>query len=123
MTPPPTIAPARAADHGSATIWVLTASAVVLAVTLAVTSVATAYAARQRAAAAADLAALAGATRVLGPDACATAQRVAAANGARLAACADDGTSVLVTAVADLPGALTALAPGATARARAGPAP
>jgi uncharacterized membrane protein YdjX (TVP38/TMEM64 family) len=87
-------------ERGSATIWTLTAAALVLAVAYAGVLVAAAYGARQRAA----------------------AERVAAANGAQLAACSYDATSVAVTAAVPVPPALRGLGAGpATARARAGP--
>jgi secretion/DNA translocation related TadE-like protein len=109
-------------ERGSATIWTLTAAALVLAVAYACVLVAAAYGARQRAAAAADLAALAGAARLADGDPCAAAERVVAANGAQLAACSYDATSVAVTAAVPVPPALRGLGAGpATARARAGP--
>lgn len=116
-------------QRGSATIWVLAAGALVLAVTYAAVLLAAVAAARQRAAAAADLAALAGARVALagagGADAdpCAEATRAAALNGARLDRCTATGDGVLVRASVSLPGPLTAFGTGTVgASARAGPA-
>ncbi|WP_338063870.1 Rv3654c family TadE-like protein [Actinomyces ruminis] len=82
-----------------------------------------AQAAGGRARAAADLAALAGATAltsVVAPaDPCATAQQVAQANGAELAACTLDGEDVTV-AVA-VPTRILGIPRRADAAARAGP--
>jgi secretion/DNA translocation related TadE-like protein len=77
--------------------------------------------ARQRAETGADLAALAGAAKVLqGPDTvCASVVRVAVANGADVQSCSVVGTDVLVTVTAR---AGTGLFAGiGTGRARAGP--
>ena len=77
-----------AGDRGSATLWVLS-GCVLLFLAGAVASARTeAVLARHRAETAADLAALAAATRLgTGGDPCAAAQPIAAANGARLAGC------------------------------------
>ena len=92
-----------------------------LVVALAVGAAEGLVVAHRRAQAAADLAALAGASALArGEDRCAIAATVAAANGARLTACLPAGREVLVTvSVAGPrgPGGVAEL----TARARAGP--
>jgi secretion/DNA translocation related TadE-like protein len=79
--------------------------------------------ARQRAAAVADLAALAAAQRALEGEsvACASASRTAAADGAAVLRCALDGEVAEVLAQVRPPGLLGRLG-AATSRARAGPA-
>lgn len=98
-------------------MWVVFACAALCAVFLALLAVAQAVQARHRAGAAADLAALAASDEALlgRAEACATARRVAAAQGARLTRC------TLAGEVSDL--TVTARAGGFTVevRARAGP--
>jgi secretion/DNA translocation related TadE-like protein len=116
-------------DRGSAAVWVLACSAVVLAVGAVVVVQTLAVLARHRAEAAADLAALAAAGRIgAGGDPCAAARVVAAANGATVRACrvsldpsGRSGTvRVQVSARVDLP----LVGPRQTgARARAGRLP
>ena len=108
--------------RGSASVYVLTAAAVVLLAGTAATLIGSAVVARHRAAAAADLGALAAAGSAhLGPaEACATAGRVVRANGARLAGCRVEGPDAVVTA------AVRPAGPGArwgeaVVSARAGP--
>jgi secretion/DNA translocation related TadE-like protein len=86
-------------DRGSATVWVLMCSLVVIAVTVVLALVATAALVRHRAATAADAAALAAAARLLEPPtvACAAARHLAEANAARLARCVVGGDAVTVT--------------------------
>lgn len=112
-------------DEGSATIWVLAASGLLVAVAYAVMLLASVQATRQRAEAAADLAALAGAQAgARGADACSAARSVAAADGAELETCAVLGAVVAVTAAARLPPALSSVGGGwVRSRARAGPVP
>lgn len=88
------------ADRGSSSVYVLTAAAVVLLAGMAATVVGSAVVARHRAGAAADLGALAAAASAQqgSGSACAVAQRVVRANGARLAGCRQVGADVLVTA-------------------------
>jgi secretion/DNA translocation related TadE-like protein len=76
-------------DDGAASIYVLTTAMLLAAVSVPVAVVATGLAAHREAVKAADLAVLAGAQRSLydADAACATAVRVAAANGGRLARC------------------------------------
>lgn len=105
-------------DRGSATVWSLGAIAVLCVVFGAVLALGQAVAVRHRAAGAADLAALAAADHWAegGAGACGRAERVAAAQGARLARCAIVGETSDVTA-----GAGRGLF-AAEVRARAGPA-
>ena len=86
------------------------------------TSLAAVAVARQRAAAVADLAALAAAARSLDGQtaACDRAVRIALANGGRVLACRLAGEQVSVTAQVRPPGVLGGLG-SASARARAGP--
>lgn len=112
-----------AEERGSATVWVVALSGVLAAIGVAAVLVGVAVIGRHRAAAAADLAALAAAERAVrgDPAACAVAEQVAGANGARLAACTVGGGAVVEVAVA-VPvrlGPLGVLDAGA--RARAGP--
>jgi len=106
-------------DRGSASLWLL---GVALAVLLLAGTVAMAgglLVARHRAQSAADLSALAGAVRAVeGADAaCAAAERIVRANGARMLACRVDGLDVVITALVDGPSGWGA----AKASARAGP--
>ncbi len=114
---------ARRAETGSATVWVILAMALLAAVTAGALLLADVAAARQRAAAAADLAALAGAMAAeRGADPCAAATRVAAADGAHLPGCSVAAGIVLVTASVPLPPAVAALGRAeVSVQARAGP--
>ncbi len=111
-------------ERGSATLWVLSLVLIVWAAGTLVVATGVVLAARHQAGGAADLAALAGADRVLsGPDtACGTAARVAQRNRARLTQCRVLGSEVEVVVQVDTPDFLGRLPP-ATGRARAGPAP
>ena len=110
-------------DRGSATVVVLAAVAVVLAMTVGALSVVSAVVAAHRAQAAADLAALAAAAVFVRGEpsaaACGRGADVAARNGARLAACRTwpDLSVELVVQVE----ARMARVGTATARSRAGP--
>ena len=111
-------------DVGAASVLVLAVLMVALVLVGAVGGLSGAVLARHRAAAAADLAALAGADVLTGRapgGACAVAAGVAAANGAWLGSCAADGADLLVSVLVLPPAPLAALGP-ATGRARAGPA-
>lgn len=92
----PVGAPVR--DRGSATVWAVVVATVLVAVFGGVLLLGQAVVARHRAAAAADLSALAAAaTWAHGPEAaCATALRVAAAQGARVTGCVLSGEVVEV---------------------------
>ncbi len=105
-------------DRGSATVWSLGAIAVLCVVFGAVLALGQAVVVRHRAAGGADLAALAAADHWAegGTEACARAERLAAAQGVRLMRCAIVGDTSDVTAAAGR-------APfTAEVRAKAGPA-
>ncbi|MCX4907681.1 Rv3654c family TadE-like protein [Streptomyces sp. NBC_00878] len=105
-------------DRGSATVWTVGAIAVLCVVFGALLAMGQAVVTRHRAGGAADLAALAAADRWMdgGTEACAQADRVARAQGARVVRCAVQGEISDVTVAAGR-GPLTA-----EVRARAGPA-
>jgi secretion/DNA translocation related TadE-like protein len=89
------------AETGSASIVVVALTGLLVLLGVAATFVVATVAAHRRVQAAADLAALAGATSAQSAsadDPCAAAARVAAGNGARLSSCQLVGTDVLVTA-------------------------
>lgn len=114
----------RAGERGAGTVLVLAVAAVVVTLLLGALALLSVVLAGHRAAAAADLAALAAATALDGERdpgrACAAAERLAAANGARVTSCIVRGAEVwLATAVdPDWRGL-----PQAAARSRAGPPP
>lgn len=114
---------ARRRDEGSATVWTLGLAVLMMAFVYSVLLVCVAVGARHRAEAAADLAALAGASAAqAGDDGCAAAARVATANVALLSRCVV-GTDRTVTVEVQivLPRALSRWSPGPTrATARAG---
>lgn len=110
----------RTAQRGSATVHVLTVVLLLTALTLGVAGFAGLAAAKHRAAAAADLAALAAASAPV--DGCALAGATAARNGGRLTRCVRTGVEVMVTVVVRAR-APFGLRPALQARARAGPAP
>jgi len=112
-------------DRGAGAVLAVCLVAVTLAATAAAFAWVGAVVARQRADAAADLAALAAAAEAMrGGDGCAAAQRVAAAMSARAVSCqvGPDGTADVLTEV-DLPSRLLRRLdlPDARGRARAGP--
>lgn len=75
-------------DGGSASIWVLACCALLMLVAVATTLQSLAVLARHRAESAADLAALAAAEQIgVGAGECSAAERVAAANRARVLSC------------------------------------
>lgn len=111
----PAHGPAR--ERGSASVLVLALVAVTVALATLLGLLASAHAARGRAQAAADLAALAGAQRaVAGGAACGLAREVATRNGAGLDRCRQLPGAVVEVA-ASVPGVWGV----ATAAARAGP--
>jgi secretion/DNA translocation related TadE-like protein len=112
----------HARDTGSATLWVVTAMAVVLCVTAVSGSAGIVAVERHRADAAADAAALSAAGRVLtGPGpACAAAAGIARTDGAALTRCGLDGAAAQVEVAVTLPGVLRRFG-SAVGRARAGP--
>lgn len=93
----------RRSDDGSATIWALNASALLGLVAIVTLMLSAGFVAHRKAAAAADLAAVAGATRSLTDQrlACSAAEQVAAENGATLRSCSLQGESLLVYVVVD----------------------
>ena len=90
--------PGSGCDRGSASVLVVAVLALVAAMTFAALQLAAVSVSRHRAAAAADLAAIAGA--VASPTTpvaiCGLARHVASLNGAEVTECRPDGTSVLV---------------------------
>lgn len=119
-------------DTGSATVLVLGLAAVLALVAVLAVGVTGADVARHRADGAADLAALAAATRALDGEgaACRAAARTAALTGARAVSCRLDGDVATVVVEARLPGRLEVLrplhvtaraGPGATSRPRSVP--
>ncbi|PRY43166.1 secretion/DNA translocation related TadE-like protein [Geodermatophilus tzadiensis] len=104
-------------ERGSATVWTVALAGVLAAIGLAAVLVGAAVVARHRAGSAADLAALAAASRAVAgdPAACDTAGEVARANGAALTACTvGDGAVVEVDVAVTVP-----LGPLGTRTARA----
>ena len=113
----------RRDERGSGTVYALGVIAVLLAAAVGIAGLIQAQSATGRARAAADLAAISGATvlsSVVAPgDPCAMAQRVAAANGASVSACSVAGEDVTVSVV--VPTTILGRPCQATAQARAGP--
>ncbi|MDP9393968.1 MAG: flp pilus-assembly TadE/G-like family protein [Actinomycetota bacterium] len=114
--------PGSADQTGSATAWVLTVAAVMIAAATALLGYAGAVVARHRAESAADLAALSAASTLHEGTAaaCVHAARVAGTAGGRLMSCRVTGQVVDVEVRAPLAGDRLAV-PAARARARAGP--
>ncbi len=109
-------------ERGAATLIVLAMSGLLMFVGLALAGVAAIVLTQRSAQAAADLAALAGASAaVSGGDACAAAGEIAEANGAALADCELTGVVVTVAVQVDGP-RLADRRYDVTAEARAGPA-
>lgn len=123
MTGEPGRRPLPTGEAGVAAVLMLALASVLVLVGSLFGGVAAVAVARQRAAATADLAALAAADEVLsGPAAaCARAERVAAYNASLLRSCVLIGEQVLVVAEVRPPGPLGWLG-AASASARAGPA-
>jgi secretion/DNA translocation related TadE-like protein len=107
----------RRGQTGAATLLTVQMAGLLLFVALALAGALTLVVDHRRAQAAADLAALAGASS---PEGCAAAARISAANSARLASCWAVGADVVVTVTVD-----SRMWAGWTvslgARARAGP--
>ncbi len=112
-----------AGDRGAAAVLVLALAGLLALLGATTAAVAAVAVARQRAAAVADLAALAGAQHALEGQAvaCGWAHRVAAEGAATLRSCRLDGDVVQVVSLVRPPGPLGRLG-SATAQARAGPA-
>ena len=112
------------AESGVAAVWAAAAVGVLMSVLLVGLDLGGAVAGRHRAAAAADLAALAAAGHAVygtGP-ACGRARRIAEEMGARLALCRFDGWDALVEVRVEVGTTLPGIGPP-VGRARAGPAP
>lgn len=110
-------------ERGSATVWVLGLAGLLAVLGVAVVLVGLAEVARHRASTAADMAALAGATRAVlsDPAACADAARIARANSAEVDGCSV-GPDAVVAVRVSVPIRLGALGLfTAHGRARAGP--
>jgi secretion/DNA translocation related TadE-like protein len=114
-------------DRGSASIWILAAGALVVAIGVTALTAGAAVIARHQAQNAADLGALAGAARAeLEPDqACAVAAAVVTANQATMGSCRVVGFDVTVMAEVPVEGVPTAIGSAAIgpaeATSRAGP--
>jgi secretion/DNA translocation related TadE-like protein len=93
-------------EHGSASLFVLSVAALLVACSLAVLVVASLLVAHRRAASAADLAALAGADAPDPSQACASAASVAADNGADLRTCRVDAEGDVTVSVSRSAGRL-----------------
>ncbi|MFB4305105.1 Rv3654c family TadE-like protein [Actinomadura sp. GTD37] len=110
-------------DRGSGTVWVVAFSALVWVVGVAAIAVGGVRGARHQGDAAADMAALAAAARVVegGGSACALAGEIAAESGARLTRCrvSGDVAEVSVTVRLKVPMGIGGLR--VVSRARAGP--
>lgn len=111
-----------AGDRGAASLLAVSCLGLLLLLGAALSVVGAMVAAHRQAQAAADLAALAGASAVVGGDPCGDAAAVAEANGGSVASCAVDGYDVVVEVVVPGPRWLGATG-DLTGRARAGPAP
>jgi secretion/DNA translocation related TadE-like protein len=112
------VPPVDDGDRGAASVLAVGIVGAVVALTALVVPVATTFVASQRAANAADAAALAGADAISGrvPGvACELAAQVAARNGAMLTSCEAEGPVVAVDV------AVSSLGTQVTAAARAGP--
>lgn len=109
-------------DRGSASVWVLAAGLVLVAIAGTGVLSGAAMVARHRAQTAADLGALAGARFVVveSASACALAESIVEANGAAMDTCRIDGMDLIVAAAVPVAGAPPGIGP-ATATARAGP--
>ena len=111
----------RAAERGSATLFVLAVTGLLMFVGLGLSGVAAIVLTQRSAQAAADLSALAGASAaVSGSDACEAAAAIAEANGATLVECRLAGPVVTVAVTAAGP-RLIDRRYDITAEARAGP--
>jgi secretion/DNA translocation related TadE-like protein len=112
----------RSSDRGSATLWTVGGLSVVMVMLTGLLWFASAVVVRHQAESAADLAALAAASRAVAGEryACGEARWVAEQMGVDLLSCRLSGWDALVEVVAGPPGVLGQLSQ-ATARARAGP--
>jgi secretion/DNA translocation related TadE-like protein len=111
-------------ERGAGSVLVLTATMMIVVGLIVAASMGSGYAARHRAAAAADLAALAAATELSGMngDPCGAAERISRANGADLRGCVVADREVEVVATVAISGPMRWLAdPVRRARAEAPP--
>jgi secretion/DNA translocation related TadE-like protein len=111
-------------ERGAGSVLVLTATMMIVVALIVAASLGSGYAARHRAAAAADLAALAAATELSGRhgDPCSAAERISRANGADLRECVVADREVEVVAAVAISGPMRWLAdPVRRARAEAPP--
>ena len=110
-------------DRGSGTVWVLGFAVVIWVVGVAAILVGGVRGARHRGEAAADMAALAGATRVAdgGRAACARAGEIAVGSGARVVRCRVRGEVVDVSVALEVPMLMGLKGRRIVSRARAGP--
>jgi secretion/DNA translocation related TadE-like protein len=94
-------------DSGSATVWVMIAASVMALMGSVAVLIAIGFVEHRRVSAAADLAALAAATRSVDDElvACESAADTAVANGAQLVGCELDNRTVLVVVRIDPPAA------------------
>ncbi len=108
-------------ERGSASVLVALWSVVLTMLAAGAIALTSALAAREAVSAAADLAALAGASAMLNEPAraCHRATSIAGENGATLTECRVAGTEVWVVAQAPVPAALRWLVPGGRAHVRA----
>jgi len=108
-------------DRGMATVLACFCAMALIALMLVAVQLGAATVARERAEAAADLGALAGAASVLGgaQAACNAVARVVSANGGTLGSCVLQGADIQVVATVDV--GIGPLSRRAEARARAGP--
>jgi secretion/DNA translocation related TadE-like protein len=114
--------PGRASERGSASVLALPLLGALAVTTVLLGLVAGAVVAQRQAAAAADLAALAGAAALqAGGDGCAEAAAVTVRNGAEVVSCLVAGAELRVTVRAET-AALFGRSLTVSARARAGPA-
>lgn len=115
MTPP-------REQRGAATVLAVALLGLLVLLGCALSVVSAMFAAHRSAQTAADLAALAGAAAVMGPqDPCAVATRTAAVNGAALTACVVDGRDVRVTVLVAGPRWRGLTSADLSAESRAGP--
>lgn len=125
--PAPSRSRAQAAEQGNVTVLALAIVGVLLILAVGGLALASTVTASHRARSAADLAALAGAQEVTpgfpvdGEAVCRVAGDLATANGAQLVSCTVDSAGVVTVAARVVSGAPWRF--GASATARAGPAP
>ncbi|MES9602978.1 Rv3654c family TadE-like protein [Actinomadura sp. NPDC000929] len=113
----------RGGDRGSGTVWVLGFAVLVWVVGVAAVLVGGVRGARHGGEAAADMAALAGAARVVdgGRSACARARQIASGSGARMVRCRVRGETVDVSVAVEVPMLMGLKGRRIVSRARAGP--